>query len=33
VLGPAFRCRFEKVDALPLTSGGKRHFTLNALPR
>jgi len=33
VLGPALRCRFEKVDALPLTSGGKRHFTLNALPR
>ena len=30
VLGGRFRSRFRNVDALPLTSGGKRHFTLNA---
>ena len=24
-----YRCRFATVDALPLTSGGKRHFTVN----
>jgi phenylacetate-CoA ligase len=29
VLGGRFRSRFRNVDALPLTSGGKRHFTLN----
>jgi phenylacetate-CoA ligase len=33
VLGANVRCRAVKVDALPLTSGGKRHFTLNAIPR
>jgi phenylacetate-CoA ligase len=26
--GGRYRCNFSKVDAIPLTSGGKRHFTL-----
>ncbi|WP_395660519.1 phenylacetate--CoA ligase family protein [Aestuariivirga sp.] len=30
VLGGRLRSRFTNVEALPLTSGGKRHFTLNA---
>jgi phenylacetate-CoA ligase len=28
-LGDEIRLQFSKVEALPLTSGGKRHFTLN----
>ena len=33
VLGPAFATRLARVDALPLTSGSKRHFTVNAMGR
>lgn len=33
VLAHGFQCRFAEVEALPLTTGGKRHFTLNAVPR
>lgn len=32
-LGGGFRAMFEEVADLPLTSGGKRHFTLNAMPQ
>ena len=30
-LGNNFRVEIKRVDSLPLTSGGKRHFTLNSL--
>jgi hypothetical protein len=31
-LGDRFRCTFAEVAELPLTSGGKRHFTSNEMP-
>lgn len=32
-LPPSFDVQIAEVEALPLTSGSKRHFTLNAIPR